>query len=123
MPLANKPDPKPLPDPPFSAGTPIYTAFEVCKTLEKKDHWLIFDVELGHSRSADILQELTPMVTGRVLGYGLLYPASDVGRDLLTADIIVCKDKDEDLVALAHLYIYALLGVCASSAALCPPFR
>ena len=63
------------------------------------------------------------MVTGRVLGYGLLYPASDAGQDLLTADIIVCKDKDEDLVALAHLYIYALLGVCASSAALCPPFR
>ena len=123
MPSAYKPDPEPLPDSLFSAGTSIYTAFEVCKALEKKDQWLIFDVELGHSRPADILQELAPVVTGRVLGYGLLYPASDVGRDFLTADIIACQDKDEDLAALAHLYIYALLRACASSAAFCPPFH
>ena len=95
----------------------MHTAFGVCKALERKDQWLIFDIELGHSRSSSTLQELTPAVTGRVLGYGLLFPPSDVGRDLLTADILACKDNDEDLAALSHLYVYGFLKTCTSPVA------
>ena len=106
-----------------SIGTPIHTAFEACKALERRGQWFVFDAELGHSESSDILQELTLLVTGRVLGWGLLYPPSDAGRDSLAGDIVACKDNDENLAASAHLCVYALLRVYTSSVVSCPPFH
>lgn len=113
MPVVTKQDPMSLPGFPSSAGTSVHTAFEVCKALEKKDHWSKFEAELKHPKSHNILHNLTPVVAGRVLGYGLLYLPSDGGKNFLAMDILACKDN-EDLAVLAHLFVCALLGICMS---------
>lgn len=121
MPVATKSDLKPLPDCPFSKGVLVHTTFKVCKILERKHQWLLFDAEPEHPKSSNILQDLTPVVTGQVLGYGLLYPPSDARRDILAANVIACKGNGEKLAVLAHLYIYTPIRICMSLVASCLP--
>ena len=135
MPLANKKKPEPLPPCPeiFPAGSDLWRAFQVCKVLESKEQWVLFQVyeapepteqlvlsesDLAHTRSESILLELTPACAARVLGFALLYSPSERGRDTLAAEILECNDSKNNhelLGGLAHLYVYGLIRVCASS--------
>ena len=137
MPLANKKNFKPLPSCPenFPVGGDLWKAFEVCKTLESKEQWLLFQVygaleseaklvlsdsDLSHTRSESILFELTPACAARVLGFSLLYSPSYHGRNNLAAEILKCNDSENDhelLGGLAHLYVYGLIRVCTLSVA------
>jgi len=119
MPLASKPNPKPLPPRPesFSQGSDLFKAFEVCKTIEAIEQWTVFHDDLAHNRSEEILLDLTPVCAGRVLGFALLYSPSDKGRDNLAAEILGCNKDHKLLAGLAHLYVYGLIRVCTLSIA------
>jgi hypothetical protein len=121
MPLTNKTKPQPLPPCPgsFPLGSDLWKAYQVCKDLESSDHWRLFDTELGHPRSADILLDLTPARASGVLGFALLYSPSASGRNNLAEEILGCNDDHEQLAGLAHLYLYGLIGVCTLSVASC----
>jgi hypothetical protein len=116
-----KKTPTPLPPCPasFPAGSNLQRAFQVCKSLELKEQWLLFQDNLAHSRSESILLDLSPTCAGRVLGSALLYSPSVGGQDNLAAEILGCNDDHERLAGLAHLYVYGLIRVCMSSVAFC----
>ena len=52
MPLANKPNAQPLPPclKGFPVGSDSRNAFQVCKTLESGEHWLLSHASLTHPR-------------------------------------------------------------------------
>ena len=84
----------------------MWRAFQVCKTLEPKEQWVLSESDLAHTRSKGILLDLTPICTARVLGFALLHSPSDHGRDTLAAEILKCddsKNSHELLGGLAHL--------------------
>ena len=119
MPLANKPNPEPLPPCPqrFPPESDLQRAYQVCKALEPIKQWTLFHDDLAHNRSEEILLNLTPVIVARVLGFFLLYCPSDSGRVNLAAEILGCDDDHELLAGLAHLYVYGLIRVCALSVA------
>jgi len=114
MPLSRKPNARPLPPCPesFPVGSDLWDAFQICKSLEPREQWLLYHGELAHPRSENVLLDLTPACAGRVLGFALLYSPSRGGRDALAAEIIGCNGDDELLAGLAHLYVYGLIRVC-----------
>jgi len=121
-PETNKTAPKPLPPCPevFPAGSDLWRAFQVCKTLESKEQWVLSESDLAHTRSEGILLDLTPACAARVLGFALLYSPSDHGRNTLAADILKGNDNEnghELLSGLAYLYVYGFISVCMSSVA------
>ena len=120
MPLTNKKNSTPLPPCPehFPEESDLRRAFEVCKSLELEERWILPESDLAHTRSESILLDLTPTCAARVLGFALLYSPSDNGRDTLAAEILECNDSENDhelLSGLAHLYVYGLIRVCMSS--------
>ena len=122
MSLTNKNGPGPLPLRPenFPERSDLRRAFQVCKTLESEERWVLPESDLAHTRSEGIPLDLTPTCAARVLGFALLYPPSDHGRDRLAAEILECSDSKNDhelLSELAHLYVYGLIRLCTSSVA------
>jgi len=122
MPLTNKNGPGPLPPYPenIPEGSDLWRAFQVCKTLESKERWVLSESDLAHTRSEGIPLDLTPTCAARVLGFALLYSPSDHGRDTLAAEILGCGDSENEhelLSELAHLYVYGFIRLCASSVA------
>lgn len=118
MPSAKKTNAKPLPVCPshFSLEPGLESAFRICKTLESRGRrWIRLGPGVEQPGSELCFQQLIPEMAGRVLGYGLLYPPSDAGRDALATDILGCGDNHAKLAALAHLYVYALIRVCEFS--------
>ncbi|KAJ6531245.1 hypothetical protein B0H19DRAFT_1273454 [Mycena capillaripes] len=55
--------------------------------------------------------EMGPVVTGRVLGYTLMYAPNTIGRDSIARDINSYESNVEALAGLAFLYVHGLLRV------------
>lgn len=121
MPLTGKPDAQPLPPFPegFTAGSNLWKAFQVCKSLESREKWLLFHTELAYLRLEKILLGFTPACASRVLGFALMYSPSGGGREALATEILGCNDNHELLAGLAHLYVYGLIRVCTFSFIFC----
>ena len=117
MPLTDKNGPGPLPPYPenFPEGGDLWRAFQVCKTLESGELWVLSESNLVHTGPEGIPLDLTPTCAARVLGSALLYSPSDHGRDALAAEILECSDSENDhelLSELAHFYVYGLIRLC-----------
>ena len=110
--------PKPLPSCPasFPTGSDLQRAFQVCKALESEEKWPIFCADNGRE---SVLPHLSPNRAAGVLGFSLLYPPSDAGRDNMAAEILGCNEDRELLAGLARLYAFGFIGFCTSLVAFC----
>lgn len=96
----------------FTPGTDIYNAYERCLKLQSHLLWSRFVTDLADDPPyKEILKELPPVVSARILGHALKYAPSDEGRDALAREIRDCGDLAE-LGLLAYLYVYGLIRVC-----------
>jgi len=118
MPSATETFPRPLPVCPesFPMGSDLQMAFLVCETLESEERWPPLCPDDGREPT---LPALSPTRAARVLGFALLYPPSDAGRDNLTAEILGCNEDRELLAGLARLYAFGFIGFCTLLAAFC----
>ena len=67
-----------------------------------------------------ILLDSTPACAAQVLGFALLHPPLNNGRDNLAAEILECNDSTNNhelLSGLAYLHVYGLIRICMSSVA------
>jgi len=111
MSSTNNYSPKPLPICPegFPAGSSLEKVFQVCKTLESEEQLPLPHVD---NKCECSWPHLSPTRAARVLGFALLYPPSDTGRDNLVAGILGCNGDRELLVGLARLYAFGFIGFC-----------
>ena len=92
-------------------------AYQVCKTLEAEEQQPLPNAD---HRPEGISPNLPPGCAARVLGFALLYPPSEAGRDNLATEILGCNNDCELLTGLASLYVFGLIGLCTSSVAFWP---
>ncbi|KZT74307.1 hypothetical protein DAEQUDRAFT_753793 [Daedalea quercina L-15889] len=112
MPLARKPtSTAPLPPNTYPHGDDIRKAYEDCLSLEQHElGWNVLATQLQDTPE-NIMADLNPKISARVLGWALLLAPSDEGRAALTREIIGCDGDPELLAGLAHLYVYGLIRV------------
>lgn len=58
--------------------------------------------------------ELTPQICARILGYGLSLSPTERGRSALAACILDCGGNLDDVIEVAHLYLYGFVRPCKS---------
>ena len=119
--------PAPLPPNPYSPLThppQWHTAFNACIPLEHASTWA--DLSLSphllepSTESVHIMLQTSPQVAGRTLGYALLHAPNDAARDRVAREIASCEGDAELLAGLAHVCIFGLIRICASTSSLGP---
>ncbi|KAH9919692.1 uncharacterized protein B0H18DRAFT_1026718 [Fomitopsis serialis] len=103
MPLTRKPNPTALHPNPYQHGDEIWEAYNQCLSLEQHEGWNTFAAQLQKDVSEGIMNDLSPRVAARVLGWALRVAPSDEGRNALVREIVGCNDDPELLAGLAHL--------------------
>lgn len=75
---------------------------------------------LGYGEASDatdrpvLKHELTPQICARILGYGLSMSPTEHGRSALAACILDCGGNLDDVIEVAHLYLYGFIRPCKS---------
>ncbi|RPD53564.1 hypothetical protein L226DRAFT_613841 [Lentinus tigrinus ALCF2SS1-7] len=109
MSLASRFPAQSLPENPYLAQDEIHTAYAHCLGLESLPGWN-FSGGLQDA-SFNVLQDMAPTVSARVLGHGLRLAPDDAARNVLARDILACQEDQELLAGLAHLYVFGLIRV------------
>ncbi|KAK0209755.1 hypothetical protein IW262DRAFT_1498226 [Armillaria fumosa] len=96
----------------FPQGTPGYTAYQSCLTLEALgSSWGVVVGGLAREVSEAAMFRFSPEVAARVLGYALIYSPSVEGRATLVREILGCNHNGEFLAGLAYLYVMGMIRV------------
>ena len=112
--------PTPLPPNPYSPLThpKFHTAFNACIPLERASTWADLGLSPHLLEPVHVMLQTSPQVAGRTLGYALLHAPNDTARDRVAREIIRCEGDAELLAGLAHVCIFGLIRICASTSSL-----
>ncbi|KAK0502204.1 hypothetical protein EDD18DRAFT_1346783 [Armillaria luteobubalina] len=110
---------EPLPDAPpddFRQGSPEYTAYQSCRTLEALgSSWGVVVGGLTREDSQTAMFRFSPQVVARVLGYALVHSHTVQGKANVAEEILGCNQNGEFLAGLSYIYVMGMIRVCMSS--------
>ena len=98
---------------PFNHELPEHmAAYERCLQVEALDQWSLLATDLQWDESEEMMLEMSPQFSARVLGFGMIHAPSPEGKRRLANEINGCGDDLEMFTGLAYLYVFGLIRIC-----------